>query len=117
MEGACRWNIARRLPWMLPAMIAACPACGSSGAEDASGIPVTVTTRTDPAFLRFRDGPDAPWKVPARLGERRYEIRVNGPYVVAAVCELTVGSTTTFAESARTLDDPHELQMYCPIDV
>lgn len=95
------------------ALLAACGS-GRGGPPDAS-IAQTITVRVDsPDPLRliaFRDGPGAPWQIPAATEPGTYDIVVHGPYTVLEVC-TPLGIATTM-EKSRTLDDLHELDMPC----
>jgi len=96
--------------------------CGSSPRAVPDGAPpdmvaspttVEITTGVPAALVAFRDGVTGPWQVATRTSSTQFEVVVQGPYVVAVVCDDTrsnIGGTfhtwDTF-ETGRTLADPH----------
>lgn len=107
---------------------AALAACGGGSHSDMGGPPdsmpdgptgQTIVLRLDSTdslrLIAFRDGPTAPWQTPAATAPGRYEFVAHGPYTVLDTCAVSGTATATTQEVSRTLDDPTDVQMSCPI--
>ena len=100
--------------WPL-ALSSALVACGSSS----SGPPTTISIKSTGGLLdavAFRDNLDAAWQAAPQTTATEYSFAVDGPYWVSVACHVPASVTDhTLVQYARTLDDPHELDLaLCP---
>lgn len=125
MSRCLGFAFARRVAYGACAALAACgggsrgdmggPPDGMPDGPSGKTIVLRLASTDDLRLIAFRDGPTAPWQTPAATAPGRYKFVAHGPYTVLDTCAISGTGTATTQELSRTLDDPADVQMSCPV--
>ncbi len=112
----------RALPFVV---LAACGGSGHPALPDGSSPPdvaiaipadaIVIHTELPPIVVAFRAGTTGPWQAATPLTATTFEAKPHGPFVVAVQCADAEGDLYQTIELARTLDDPHEIDIACDL--
>ena len=116
-RGGLRFSVLLSL--LLSSGIAGCGENGPETTPDAypdapdPGVTITIAFVDAPTLVAFRDGVEGAWQPATMKTPTRFEAKVHGPYVVAAMCEQPISGDFSTWRAARTPDDEHEVTLDC----